>query len=49
MAQAMIGFLNFSQFQSQSRVEQEKRHVDSIEHLFRKDRKSARPRFRSGR
>ena len=49
MAQGMIDFLNFSQFKSQSRVEQEKRHVDSIEHFFRKDRKSARPRFCSGR
>ena len=42
----------FSKLFSISKSEQSgagKRHADSIEHLFRKDRKSARPRFLSGR
>ena len=42
----------FSKLFSISKSEQRgagKRHADSIEHLFRKDRKSARPRFLSGR
>ena len=33
----------------QTGVESEKRHGDSIEHLYRRDRKSARPKFLSGR
>ena len=40
----------FSKIFSISKPEQSgagKRHADSIEHLFRRDRKSARPRFLS--
>ena len=37
----------FSQFQSQSRLEQEQEK--DMKHLYRRERKSARPKFLSGR
>ena len=46
MAQAMIDCQKFSQFQSQSRLEQEQeKYMETIEHPYRRDRKSARPKF----
>ena len=44
MAQAMLDQANFSMIQSQSRMEQERKDMETLEHLYRKYRKSARPK-----
>ena len=44
MAQAMLDQANFSMIQSQSRMEQEQKDMETLEHLYRKYRKSARPK-----
>ena len=51
IAQAMIYFQKiFSISKSeQTRAGAAKRHGDSIEHIYRKDRKSSRPKFLSER
>ena len=49
MVQAMIDFQNFSQFQSQNRVEKEKDMQTILNTFSEKNRKSTRPRFLSGR
>ena len=44
MAQAMLDQANFSMIQSQRRMEQEQKDMETLEHLYRKYRKSARPK-----
>ena len=49
MAQAMIDFQNFFSISKSEQSGTGKRNVESIEHHFRRDRKSARPKFLLGR
>ena len=44
IVQAMLDQANFSMIQSQSRMEQEQKDMETLEHLYRKYRKSARPK-----
>ena len=49
MAQAMINVQNIFSVSKSEQSGAGKRHADFVEHLFRIDRKSARPRFLLGR
>ena len=49
MAQEMLDQDNFLMIQSQSRVEQEEKDMETLlMHLYRKHRRSAKPKFLAG-
>ena len=48
MVQAMLDQMNFSMIQSQSMLTQEEKDMETLEHLYRINRKSARPKFLAG-